>query len=74
MTQIYHLKASELDGDFLEMLKAKFGDKSIKIIISEEDETDYLLQSPENKQRLLQAIHNIENRENLVEINLDEWE
>lgn len=36
------------------------------------DETEYLLQSEANKNRLLQAIKNVENRQNLIEVNLDE--
>ncbi|MBD2395140.1 hypothetical protein H6G11_12865 [Cyanobacterium aponinum FACHB-4101] len=38
------------------------------------DETEYLLQSEANKNRLLQAIKNVENRQHLIEVNLDEIE
>ena len=43
MSKIYRLKASELDLDFLEEMKATFGDKEIEIIVSQFDETEYLL-------------------------------
>ncbi|MEG4506644.1 hypothetical protein QUA81_03435 [Microcoleus sp. F6_B4] len=45
MSTVYRLKASELDRNFLEQIKAIFGDKEIEIIVSECDETEYLLKS-----------------------------
>jgi antitoxin YefM len=42
MSIVYRLKASELNHDFLEQIKAKCADKEIEIIISEFDETEYL--------------------------------
>ncbi|MBC6423084.1 MAG: hypothetical protein GDA43_26440 [Hormoscilla sp. SP5CHS1] len=74
MSTIYRLKASELDERFLAGLKATFGDKEIEIIVSEVSETDYLLKSEANKKRLLQAVENVKNRTNLVEVNLEELE
>ncbi|MCP5098966.1 MAG: hypothetical protein GY943_25725 [Chloroflexi bacterium] len=71
MQTVYHLKADELDNQFLEALKTLFKDKTIEIIVTEVDETAYLLQSDANKERLLQAIENIDNGKNLVEIDLD---
>ncbi|CAH2571153.1 hypothetical protein PRNO82_00545 [Planktothrix rubescens] len=70
MSTVYRLKASELDRDFLEEIKANFGDKEIEIIVSQFDETEYLLKSEVNKNRLLQAVDNVKNRQNLVEVNL----
>jgi antitoxin YefM len=68
MQTIYRLKASELNHQFLEGLKATFKDKDIEIIVSEIDETEYLLKSPANKQRLLSAIENVNNNTNLIEV------
>jgi antitoxin YefM len=68
MQTIYRLKASELDNNFLERLKATFGDKEIEIIVYEVNETDYLLKSDANKVRLLKAIENVNNKTNLVEV------
>lgn len=38
------------------------------------DETEYLLQSEANRKKLLQAIENVNHRENLVEVQLDDDE
>ncbi len=45
MSTVYRLKASEIDHHFLEEIQAKFGEKEIEIVVSEFDETDYLLKS-----------------------------
>ena len=74
MQTIYRLKASELDNDFLEGLKATFKDKEIEIIVYEVDETDYLLKSDANKVRILKAIDNVNNKTNLVEVSLESLE
>ena len=74
MQTIYRLKASELDNDFLEGLKATFGDKEIEIVVYEVNETDYLLKSDVNKDRLLKAIENVNHKTNLVELSLETLE
>lgn len=74
MQTIYRLKASELNNDFLEGLKATFGDKDIEIIVYEVNETDYLLKSDANKARLVKAIENVNNQNNLVEVSLETLE
>ena len=48
MSTVYRLKASELDLGFLEQIKATFGNKEIEIIVSECDETEYILKSEVN--------------------------
>jgi antitoxin YefM len=70
MSTVYRLKASELDRDFLEEIKATFGEKEIEIIVSQFDETEYLLKSEANKNRLLKAIENVKKGQNIVEVNL----
>ena len=70
MSTVYRLKASELDLGFLEQIKATFGNKEIEIIVSECDETEYILKSEVNKNKLLKAIENVKERQNLVEVNL----
>ena len=74
MSSFYRLKASQLDNQFLETLKAKFGDKEIEIIVSEVDETAYLFKSETNKNRLLNAVENVERQTNLIEVSLEEIE
>jgi len=67
----YRLNANELDNNFLESLKAAFQNKEIEIVVYESDETAFLLQNPTNRKRLLSAVENIQNRNNLVELNWD---
>lgn len=67
MFSVYRLNADELDGAFLESLKAAFPHKEIEIAISEADETDYLLRSPTNRERLLKAVEEVDAGRNLVE-------
>ncbi|WP_293333202.1 hypothetical protein [Microcoleus sp. CAWBG58] len=74
MSTVYRLKASELDRNFLEKIKAIFGDKEIEIIVTEFDETAYLLKSESNKNRLLKAVENVKDGQNLVEVNLQDLE
>ncbi|WP_204105689.1 MULTISPECIES: hypothetical protein [Spirulina sp. CCY15215] len=74
MHTVYRVKANELDVRFLEQLKANFGDKEIEIIVSELDETEYLLSSEINKKRLLTAIANVKVQKNLVEMQLEDLE
>jgi len=67
----YRLNANELDNSFLESLKAAFQNKEIEIVVYESDETAFLLQNPTNRKRLLTAVENIQNRNNLIELNWD---
>lgn len=66
MVTIYRMNADELDSSFLESLKAAFKSKEIEIAVYEMDETEYLLRSPENKRRLLEAIDDVNHNRNLV--------
>ncbi|MEN9520674.1 MAG: hypothetical protein RLZZ381_3262 [Cyanobacteriota bacterium] len=72
MQSSYRLKANELDEKFIAGLKETYKDKDIEIIIYEVNETEYLLQSDVNRQRLMQAKTNVENKTNLVEIDLED--
>lgn len=69
MPKVYKVKANDLDSGFLEELKATFRDQEIEIVVSEVDETSYLLKSPANREKLLKAVDNIKKKENLVEFN-----
>jgi antitoxin YefM len=71
MYTVYRLNVNELDSQFIEALKTLFKDKDVEIIVSEVDETAYLLQSAANRQRLLQAIQHVNDQEHLVEVQLD---
>ncbi|VAW30384.1 hypothetical protein MNBD_CHLOROFLEXI01-3048 [hydrothermal vent metagenome] len=71
MQTVYHLRTDELDSQFLEALKTLFKDKMIEIVVTEADETAYLLHSDANREQLLQAIEHVNNNENMVEVALD---
>jgi len=59
MEVTWHLNEAELDEGFYQRLKAQFKNKRLCITVSEEmDETEYLLSSPANAERLLKAIAN----------------
>jgi antitoxin YefM len=45
----------------------------IIILVEEQDETEYLLSNPANRQYLMQAISNVDNNTNLVTISAEEW-
>ena len=66
MEAIYHVKADELDQSFLDAIKEMFKDKEIEIAVYERDETAYLLRSPANRERLLRAVADVENSQNIV--------
>ena len=66
MHTIYRLNADELDNKFLDSLKTMFSHKQIEIAVSEADETDYLLRAPANRERLLQAVADVDAGRNLV--------
>lgn len=53
--------------NFIQGFKKIFKDRDIEIKVSEYNETEYLLKDPENKNRLLEAISNVDNRKDLVE-------
>jgi hypothetical protein len=79
MYTIYQMHTDELDENFLQTLKTMFKGKPIEIAVCEtapssEDETTYLLKSPANRQHLLTAIANVARRENLVTIDLEDWQ
>ena len=59
MYTTYRLNANELDEKFIQSLKVLFRDKDIEIMVSEVDETAYLLRSDANRERLLKAIENV---------------
>jgi antitoxin YefM len=77
MYALYKLRAEELDQRFLDTLKSQFHDREIEIAISEvadstEDETAYLLRSPANRERLLRAIGNAAQGQDLKVVDIDD--
>ncbi|MEL7353931.1 MAG: hypothetical protein AAF171_24110 [Cyanobacteria bacterium P01_A01_bin.116] len=74
MHTTYRLNANELDESFLEGLKSTFKGREIEIVVSEVDETAYLMQSEANRKRLQAAMENVEKGTNLVEVSLESLE
>lgn len=67
MQTVYRLNVNELNNAFIESLKSMFKDKEIEIAVYEVDETAYLMSSEANRARLLSAVRNVKNNNNLVE-------
>ncbi len=74
MHTVYRLNSAELDYAFFESLKTLFKDKEIEIMVSEVDETAYLMSTAANRKHLLNAIKNIERGTNLVTVDIDALE
>lgn len=66
METTYRLNADELDNKFIDNLKSIFKNKEIEIVVSEVDETEYLLRSTANKEHLLDAINDVENNKRII--------
>ena len=66
MQTVYQLNADDLNEDFLEGLKSTFKHKEIEIVVYERDDTAYLLHSPANRARLLQAVADVESNRNII--------
>lgn len=75
METIFKLKATELDRSFIESVKSLFKDREIEISIKPtQDETDYLLNTPNNRKQLLDAIKEIKKNKNLVHFSGQEFD
>ena len=74
MQTIYQINADELDESLLDSIKAKFKHKEIEIVVSERDETAYLLRSEANRESLLRAIEDIEENHNIVIPNQEQFQ
>lgn len=73
MYSTYRLNTDDLSADFIEAVKKVYQHRNVEIIIQDiEDETDYLMKSPENHARLLKAMDNIKQNNNIVELPLDD--
>lgn len=73
MLTTYRLKTDEINENFIDSIKKLFENKEIEILIYDVDETDYLLKSIANKNHLLNAVQNVANNQNLVEVKLENF-
>jgi len=74
----YQLDTAQLDINFIESIKALFGDKKIDITIRDKNiksrnDTEYLLSNPHNAQKLIKSIENIKNsKKDLIHKSLED--
>ena len=75
MDVTYRLKPSELNDDFLLILKNTFWEKEIAVTVKAiEDETAYLLSNSANRQHLLDAVEDVKNGRTVHSMTIDEME
>ena len=74
MDTLLRMEAEEINESFIQFIRQSFKGKRIALHIYEEtqDETDYLLNNPANKRRLLQSAENVKNNISLKEISLSD--
>ncbi|MEP6513999.1 MAG: hypothetical protein ABJA79_09025 [Parafilimonas sp.] len=73
MYTTFQICETELSEDFLNAVKKLFRNETISITIEDAmDETDYLLNNPANKKRLLEAIENVNRNQNMIEVNMED--
>lgn len=73
MYSTYKLNADELTNDILNSIKSAYQHKEIEIIVQDiQDETEYLLSTDANKKHLLKSIKEINNKENIVSVKLED--
>ncbi|MDR0312607.1 MAG: hypothetical protein LBI14_03325 [Treponema sp.] len=66
MEAIYRLNAKDLGSEFVNSVRVAYQDQNIEITVRGQDETEYLLSSPANREHLEKAVENIERGENLI--------
>jgi len=64
MEAIFRLNTRELGSSFINSLKDAYPDQNIEITVREQDETDYLLGSPANREILEKSIQDAEQGRN----------
>ena len=74
MLTSYEMNSEELTPEFIKNIKKIYKNKRIEITISEIDETEYILRSPQNKKVLLNRLKDIEENINIVEAEKNEFE
>ncbi|MDR0868974.1 MAG: hypothetical protein LBP75_10990 [Planctomycetota bacterium] len=73
MYSTYTLNTDELTADFIVSIQKAFPRRTVEISVREAvNETEYLLRSPANRARLLQAVTDVEKGENLIAFSLSE--
>ena len=60
METTYRLNTRELGNSLIKSLKEAYPDQNIEIMVREQDETEYLLNTSANREHLEKAIENVE--------------
>ena len=60
MVTTYKLNTRELERTFIDSIRTTYPDQVVEIQVREQDETEYLLSTPANREHLEKAIKNIE--------------
>jgi antitoxin YefM len=66
METVFMLNTRELGSSFINSLKDAYPDQNIEVRVRGQDETEYLLSSPANRERLEKAVKNIEQGNNII--------
>jgi len=73
MHTTFHLKASELNEEFIKAVKVLFKGRNISITIEEDmDETEYLLSSEANRKMLEKSLENVKQGK-LIEVDIGKY-
>ena len=66
METVFMLNTRELGNSFINSLKDAYPDQNIEVRVRGQDETEYLLSSPANRERLEKAAKNVEQGNNII--------
>ena len=72
MYATYILTKDELNYEFLDNLKKMLNGSEIYLSVECLDETEYLMKSEKNHERLIQSINNANSNKNLIEVPFDD--
>jgi len=66
MEAVFKLNTRELEASFITSLRDAYPGKDIEITVREQDEAEYLCNSPANRERLETAIENVKQGKNII--------
>ena len=60
MVTTYKLNTSELESSLIDSIRTTYPDKVVEIQVREQDETEYLLSTPANRERMERSLKETE--------------